>query len=408
MFLKKRFENSLENIRNIPEKEFRFSILGLFKRTVTANADTITQVLSSGDYVRCALSRRIVHHVGARHSMVSQLDDRAFVKRDISMKYFSNPKIMENIYNTAIQHIVNDITAKSEVEIYSVIYDHLSSAMVNELLGIDFSPADAEIRAHRKKHYVVHSTVSLPRLLFLNLVPLPMFVKNWFTPGLKKINDLAEENVTFIYNRAVCRPQSLLTDLKTAEQKGVLSHKEVLGEIRAVGIGAHTLTISLMWTLYLLSHHADHKQQVRDDDRHARYVYYESLRLLPPFFVISKEKKASRCPYHNLLPKERVTISIASVHRMPDYWESPDHFYPERFAQGLASIKKGAFVPFGMGERSCPGAALSMRIGPRIVQELTKQFDLTLAQEPVIKRRVELMPEDNKMFFRVQKLNAKT
>jgi cytochrome P450 len=159
-----------------------------------------------------------------------------------------------------------------------------------------------------------------------------------------------------------------------------------------------------MWTLYLLSHHPEHKQRVRDDDKHARYVYLESLRLLPPFFVISKEKKTSRCPYHRLLPKQRVTISIANVHRMPDYWDNPDNFVPERFAQGLASIKKGAFVPFGMGERSCPGAALSMKIGPKIVQELTKQFDLILAVEPVIKRRVELMPENNKMFFNVTSL----
>jgi cytochrome P450 len=57
-----------------------------------------------------------------------------------------------------------------------------------------------------------------------------------------------------------------------------------------------------------------------------------------------------------------------------------------------------------MGARSCPGASMSMKIGPQIIQKLLQNFDIVLSREPVIKRRVELTPADNKMFFNVKEI----
>lgn len=402
--LVKKFKQNLENIRELPDKEFKFSLFGLFKRTVTANADTINDVLNSSNYVRCSLSRRIVHHVGARYSMVSQLDDRAFLKKSISKKYYTDSRMMERVFDRSIGLIIEEMRKGGEIELYSSVYRHLSSVMMEEVLGIDFSKEDADIRKDQQKSFTVSTNESLSKLVFLNLLPLPMFVKDWFAPSIRAANAIAEKNVNFIYDRSICRKTSLLEQLKDAEHKNVLSKKEVLGEIRAVGIGAHTLTLSILWTLYLLSKHPSHKEKVKTDSTYARWAYFESLRLLPPFFIISKEKKTSKCPFHAILPKERVTISISNVHRVAEYWENPNNFKPDRFVKGLSNVKKGAFVPFGMGARSCPGASMSMKIGPQIIQKLLQNFDIVLSREPVIKRRVELTPADNKMFFNVKEI----
>jgi hypothetical protein len=394
MLIIKKFKQNLENISKLPEKEFKFNLFGLFNRTVTANADTINEVLNSNEYVRCSLSRKIVHYVGARYSMVSQLDDRALLKKSINKKYYTDSKMIEKVFEKSITLIIEQMKKGGEIEMCSCIYQSLSSVMMEEILGIDF--------IEEVKFSSISTNESFSKLIFLNLLPLPMFVKDFFSPNTKAINDIAEKDVNFIYDNAICRENSLLKKLKDAENAFILSKKEVLGEIRAINIAANTLTLSILWSFYLLSKNPTHKEKVKTDNAYARWTYLESLRLLPPFFIISKEKKVSKCPFHSILPKKIITISIFNAHRVPEYWQDPLDFKPERFEKGLSNIKKGAFVPFGMGIRSCPGAALSIKIGPQIIQKLLQKFDIVLSREPVIKRRIELAPADNKMFFNIR------
>jgi len=46
-------------------------------------------------------------------------------------------------------------------------------------------------------------------------------------------------------------------------------------------------------------------------------------------------------------------IPIYAIHRNPLYWDNPDEFIPERFAENLRT--HNAYLPFGIGGRSCPG-----------------------------------------------------
>ena len=38
----------------------------------------------------------------------------------------------------------------------------------------------------------------------------------------------------------------------------------------------------------------------------------------------------------------------------------------------------------------------------QIIQKLLQKFDIVLSREPIIKRRIELTPADNKMFFNIK------
>lgn len=58
-------------------------------------------------------------------------------------------------------------------------------------------------------------------------------------------------------------------------------------------------------------------------------------------------------------PGDGVYISTYSFHRDAEYFENPDDFWPERFAEEMGGVRKyremGVFMPFGDGPRMCPG-----------------------------------------------------
>jgi cytochrome P450 len=77
-----------------------------------------------------------------------------------------------------------------------------------------------------------------------------------------------------------------------------------------------------------------------------------------------------------------VNYSSWASHRLPDVWEAPDAFRPERFLpDARARIAKGAYVPFGGGSRICIG----MRFG---------QLEIKVIARALLERfRVERVPD---------------
>ena len=84
-------------------------------------------------------------------------------------------------------------------------------------------------------------------------------------------------------------------------------------------------------------------------------------------------------------------------HRLPDVWDEPDRFMPERFAQ-RASWPKGAYVPFGAGSRQCIGMrfgqleikAIAARILAAHRLELAPGYRLEVRQTPTLGPRAGL------------------
>ncbi len=77
-----------------------------------------------------------------------------------------------------------------------------------------------------------------------------------------------------------------------------------------------------------------------------------------------------------------VNYSSWASHRLPDVWEAPDEFRPERFAPGgeRDRLPKHAYVPFGGGSRTCIG----MRFG---------QAEIRIIASSILARfRLDLVP----------------
>ncbi|XP_045135811.1 cytochrome P450 2L1-like [Portunus trituberculatus] len=64
----------------------------------------------------------------------------------------------------------------------------------------------------------------------------------------------------------------------------------------------------------------------------------------------------------HFIPKGTIVVgNIGFCHSDPNYWDEPEEFRPERFLNesGKLSVPKEAFLPFGIGKRSCLGEALA-------------------------------------------------
>ena len=405
MFRKSKFKGLLNNLNQQPEQTVEF---GLFNKTlrVTSNAKRVSDIYNNRDLTRSALARRIVEQQGALHAAVSQEDAKALIKRTLNKPVMNNKKY-QSIADKAADQVLNRLNVevlKSEpLEVYHFLYQNVAEVFIEDLIGVKLnSGLNGDIAATR--HFIDTFEEPLTKLIVLNYTRfLPLWFKNLFAHGARKRSKSFEKISKLLYAQE-CDESLLLGILKKAENDYVLTHNDVLGEIRAILIGANTVAVSLMWSLYLLSEHPEHVTNIRENEDHARMVYMESLRIYPPFYMQSYEpKKQSKCPMHIFAKTTTEVVSIYNLHHSHHIWEDPESFKPDRFRKGVAARQRGSYVPFGGGSRACPGSGLAMFVGPKVLQRVVSSFSFKVTETPIVKRRVSLMPEGEKMFFMFSK-----
>ena len=92
-----------------------------------------------------------------------------------------------------------------------------------------------------------------------------------------------------------------------------------------------------------------------------------------------------------------VDYSPLASHYLADIFPDPETFKPERFApEKKAALPKGAYVPFGAGQRMCIGMRFAKLEIRAMVSLLLQRFDLSLPQDfsLAITQVPMLMPKD--------------
>lgn len=120
----------------------------------------------------------------------------------------------------------------------------------------------------------------------------------------------------------------------------------------------------------------------------------ETLRKYPPAWVgPRKSVKAFEFEGHTVPANAYVNYSSWASHHLPDVFDDPEAFRPERFApEAKAAIPKGAYIPFGGGSRTCIGMrfgqlevrTIATLIVGRYTLELSDDFALEYRQMPTI------------------------
>ncbi len=129
-------------------------------------------------------------------------------------------------------------------------------------------------------------------------------------------------------------------------------------------------------------------------------VLDETLRKYPPAWVGPRRSvDAFEFAGQTVPPRAFVNYSSWASHHLPDVFDEPEEFRPERFApKAKAALARGAYVPFGGGSRTCIG----MRFGQLEVRtiatlllsrfsfSLPEDFALEIRQMPTISPRAGL------------------
>ncbi|WP_323780655.1 cytochrome P450 [Thalassovita sp.] len=158
--------------------------------------------------------------------------------------------------------------------------------------------------------------------------------------------------------------------------------------------GHETTALTLGWALYLAAFDPQVQQRAHAEARAVlgtraatagdvaqlpfiRMIVDEALRLYPPAGLISRTAlKPDTLGGRDIRPGDTVILPIYALHRSHLYWDDPDAFRPDRFADRKA-IARYTYLPFGDGPRICIGASFALQEAVIILATLLARFRFT-------------------------------
>ncbi|KAL2348351.1 hypothetical protein Fmac_002351 [Flemingia macrophylla] len=129
-------------------------------------------------------------------------------------------------------------------------------------------------------------------------------------------------------------------------------------------------------------------------------IISETLRLHPPLPMLLPHFSSQDCTLggYDVPRNTMIMVNAWAIHRDPELWADPTSFRPERFENGPVDAHK--LIPFGLGRRSCPGAAMAQRTLGLTLGSLIQCFewkrigkeevDLTDGQGTVVRKAIPL------------------
>jgi len=197
--------------------------------------------------------------------------------------------------------------------------------------------------------------------------------------------------------------QSDLFDVLAGPEDAPADRDELADQVATVVVAGHDTTASaLFWALYLLARDPEAQARVAeeaaeldlDPDRApgslpkltwVRAVIDEALRLYPPSFVIVRQALGDDRVEGVTVPAgSMILIAPWVLHRHRALWDEPERFEPSRFLPGAPTPERFAYLPFGVGPRTCIGAAFALTELVLVLAILTRAFRVELAEERVV------------------------
>ena len=205
----------------------------------------------------------------------------------------------------------------------------------------------------------------------------------------------------------------LLLAQDEAEDGSRMTDKQVHDEALTLLLAGHeTTAVALTWTWYLLSQHPEAEAKLHaeldtvlggrlpsldDLDRlsYTRMVLTESLRLYPPAWLMTRRNLDAYDLGGPILPaRTLILISPYLTQRDPRFFDAPEQFRPERWAQNFSG-PKFAYFPFGGGPRQCIGEGFAWMEAILVLSTLAQQWRMQMVPgHPVgVKPLVTLRPK---------------
>jgi cytochrome P450 len=195
---------------------------------------------------------------------------------------------------------------------------------------------------------------------------------------------------------------SLLLDASD-EDGGTLSELQIRDEVMTLLFAGHdTTTSTISFMFYELARNpaiaarliaeqdaqlagaaATAAQLMSGELAELELVLEETLRKYPPAWV-GPRRAVEAFEFGGQTVPARAFVNYCSwaSHHLPDVFEDPEEFRPERFTpEAKAAMPKGAYVPFGGGSRTCIGMRFGQLEVRTIATLILSRFTLSLPQD---------------------------
>lgn len=192
---------------------------------------------------------------------------------------------------------------------------------------------------------------------------------------------------------------SLLVFTRDEETGEGMDDRQIRDELMTIFLAGHETTANtLAWTWYLLSLNPEVESRLVaeidavlggkpsefDDLKNLTYtplVLHEALRLYPPAWMFARHAIEDDVVGGFTIPKgEMLMFSPYVTHRLPQHWEDPEQFDPERFLSERSQNRhKFAYFPFGGGPRLCLGNNFALIEAQLVMTRVLQSFRLHLA-----------------------------
>ncbi|KAJ1410220.1 Cytochrome P450 [Sesbania bispinosa] len=162
--------------------------------------------------------------------------------------------------------------------------------------------------------------------------------------------------------------------------------------------GTETSATTLEWALTLLLNNPEAMKKTRVeidtnvgqdhllnemDTTKLKYLHNvitETLRLYPVAPLLIPHESSNDCNVCGFdIPRgTMLVVNLWTLHRDAKWWVDPTRFEPERFEEGESSGGEEVLynmIPFGIGRRGCPGAALAKRVMGHALGAMIQSFE---------------------------------
>ncbi len=229
---------------------------------------------------------------------------------------------------------------------------------------------------------------------------------------------LARAQLAALIDELIARsePAAEFGPLVVALRSGGVGSDQVRDDALTLLLAGHdTIANALAWTWILLAEHPSVDAAMRQEldevlgDRcptfadvpslgFVRMVLAESLRLFPPAWIIARRALSDVRVGDSVVPRQAVVlVSPYVLHRDARHFANPTEYQPQRW-EGLRPGRAAApaFMPFGLGPRSCIGEGLAWTEGVLLLATIAQQwrFRRTATTSSSPRLRITMRPED--------------
>ncbi|HVG60971.1 MAG TPA: cytochrome P450 [Hyalangium sp.] len=379
--------------------------LGPLQSYLVAHPDGVKRVLQDhvANYTKDHVSYGMVRWI-AGNGLVTSQGDFWLRQRRLAQPAFHRQRIgaMAGLMTQATNELLErwaDVAAQGKPLQVGPEMMGLTLRIVGDAL---FGANMAQTTAVVGQSFDVLSVQVVHRFRTFNVLPpiLPTRADRAFRASIKTLRGVVQGLITERRKSGEDRGDLLsMFMLARDEETGAqMDDTQIVDEAVTMMVAGHeTTATTLSWVWALLHQHPEVEARLHaevdsvlagrtpgleDLPRlpYVRMVVDEALRLYPPVYVLSRKvlKDDELCGFR-IRGGASVDISPYATHRLPEFWEEPEQFRPERFTpEQAANRPRFAYFPFLGGPRQCIGNAFALMEAQLIIACVSQRFRLRM------------------------------